>query len=201
MKHAILSFCALLVLAGSGFAGKTAVPPDYTKESVEADFPAGGLIRMHIRSGELRIVGSDESKIRVHYLGKKIDKSGDVKVSLKTTGNAAELSVNGGPRNDFQIEVQVPRNSNLYLRMPFGEVRIDSLTGDKDVELHAGELTLGIGQPEDYFRVDTSVYTGDLDTGPFGVEKGGLFRSFEEKGSGQYRLHAHVGAGELTLKK
>jgi hypothetical protein len=156
---------------------------------------------MHIRSGDLRIVGSDESKIRVHYLGKKIDKSGDVKVSLKTTGNAAELSVNGGPRNDFQIEVQVPRNSNLYLRMPFGEVRIDSLTGDKDVELHAGELTLGIGQPEDYFRVDTSVYTGDLDTGPFGVEKGGLFRSFEEKGSGKYRLHAHVGAGELTLRK
>jgi hypothetical protein len=33
------------------------------------------------------------------------------------------------------------------------------------------------------------------------VEKGGLFRSFEERGNGKYRLHAHVGAGELTLRK
>ena len=200
MKPIVVSFCMLFLVTGLGFAEKTVAPAELAKESVETDFPSGGLIRMHIRSGELRIVGSDESKIRVHYLGKNVYKSGDVKVSL-TAGNAAELKVDGGPRNDFKIEVRVPRNSNLYLRMPFGEVVIDRLIGDKDVELHAGELTMGVGKPEDYFRVDTSVYTGDLDTGPFGVEKGGLFRSFEEKGGGQYRFHAHVGAGELTLRK
>lgn len=28
---------------------------------------------------------------------------------------------------------------------------------------------------------------------------GGLFRSFEKRGSGKYRLRAHVGAGDLFL--
>jgi hypothetical protein len=42
---------------------------------------------------------------------------------------------------------------------------------------------------------------GDLTASAFGVNKDGLFRSFEQNNpSGKYRLHAHVGAGDLTLK-
>jgi hypothetical protein len=79
MKPIVVSFCALFLATGLGFSEKTVAPSEFAKESVEADFPSGGLIRMYIRSGELRIVGSDESKIRVHYLGKNVYKSGDVK--------------------------------------------------------------------------------------------------------------------------
>jgi hypothetical protein len=55
MKPAVVSFCMFFLITGFGFAEKTVAPPELTKESVEADFPSGGLIRMHIRSGELRI--------------------------------------------------------------------------------------------------------------------------------------------------
>ena len=34
----------------------------------------------------------------------------------------------------------------------------------------------------------------------FGETKDGLFRSFEKTGTGHYRLHAHVGAGDLNLR-
>ena len=156
---------------------------------------------MHIRSGALRVIGSDENKIRVNYSGKNASKISDVKVSLKTIGNNAELRVSGGPHNDFQIEIQVPKNSGLYLRMPAGELEVKDLTGDKDVEIHAGDMTLGVGKAEDYGHVDASVNAGDLDADPFGVSTGGLFRSFDKHGSGKYRLHAHVGAGDLTLRK
>jgi hypothetical protein len=45
------------------------------------------------------------------------------------------------------------------------------------------------------------VLAGDLTASAFGVSKDGLFRSFEKDNpSGKYRLHAHVGAGDLTLK-
>ncbi|MCI0408507.1 MAG: hypothetical protein L0191_08090, partial [Acidobacteria bacterium] len=44
-----------------------------------------------------------------------------------------------------------------------------------------------------------SVVTGEVDGAPFDVSKGGFFRSFERKGAGKYRLHAHVGAGEVSL--
>jgi len=108
--------------------------------------------------------------------------------------------VHGGPRNEFQIEISIPRASDLYLRMPAGDAEIDGLVGNKDVELHAGDLTVAVGRPEEYALADASVHAGDLNTGPFGVYKGGLFRSFHQQGAGSYRLHAHVGAGDLTLK-
>jgi hypothetical protein len=57
---------------------------------------------MHIRSGAIKIVGSDEKKIQVHYSGKNADEYEDVKVSLKTSGDVGELNITGGPRNGFQ---------------------------------------------------------------------------------------------------
>jgi len=48
--------------------------------------------------------------------------------------------------------------------------------------------------------VDASVNSGELNAAAFNVEKGGLFRSFSQSGPGKYRMHAHVGAGELDLR-
>jgi hypothetical protein len=45
------------------------------------------------------------------------------------------------------------------------------------------------------------VTAGDVKAPAFGVNKGGLFRSFrKEYPGGKYRLHAHVGAGDLVLR-
>jgi len=196
-----LAFSLVCVAVADQTVGKPLQVTEVGKESFEADFVSGGQLRMHIRSGDLRVIGSDENKIRVNYSGKNASKISDVKVSLKTIGSNAELRVSGGPHNDFRIEIQVPKNSGLYLRMPAGDLEVDGLIGDKDVELHAGDMTLGVGNAEDYARVDASVNAGDLDADPFGVSKGGLFRSFDQHRNGKYRLHAHVGAGDLTLKK
>jgi hypothetical protein len=81
-----------------------------------------------------------------------------------------------------------------------GQMNLSDITGDKDVELHAGQLNMDIGKPEDYFRVEASVLTGSVEASAFNVSKGGLFRSFEHGGPGKYRLHAHVGAGEIDLR-
>jgi hypothetical protein len=66
--------------------------------------------------------------------------------------------------------------------------------------LHAGELIIDVGDASDYSRVDASVYSGGLEASPFGESHGGLFRSFHKGGNGRYHLHAHVGAGDLTLQ-
>jgi hypothetical protein len=204
MKRSFLVFFLAFSLVCVAAADQTAVKPlqvtEIGKESFEADFVSGGQLRMHVRSGDLRVIGSNENKIRVNYSGKNAGKTSDVKVSLKTIGNSAELRVSGGPHNDFRIEIQVPKNSGLYLRMPAGDLEVDGITGDKDVEIHAGDMTLGVGKADDYGHVDASVNAGDLDAEPFGVSKGGLFRSFDKHGSGKYRLHAHAGAGDLVLR-
>jgi len=205
MKRNLLVFFLVFPLVGIASADQTAGNPlqvtEVGKDSFQADFVSGGQLRMHIRSGELRVIGSDENKIRVNYSGKNGRKTSDVTVSLKTVGNNAELRVSGGPHNDFRIEIQVPKNSGLYLRMPAGDLEVNGLTGDKDVEIHAGDITLGVGKADEYGHVDASVNAGDLDAQPFGVSKGGLFRSFDKHGGGKYRLHAHVGAGDLVLRE
>jgi hypothetical protein len=198
MKRLAVAVSLLFLLTSSLFAQKTVRVTG--QDRFEADFPSGGRLRLHIRSGDLRVIGSDEDKIKIRYWGKNAGEANDVKVSLKTTGNTGVLHVHGGPRNEFQIEIRVPKVSNLYLRMPAGDAKVENLVGDKDVELHAGDLTLGVGSPEEYALADASVLAGDLDTGPFGVSKDGLFRSFHHSGSGKYKLHAHVGAGDLKLK-
>jgi len=121
-------------------------------------------------------------------------------VKLKVSGSRGELNISGGPRNDFRIILEVPKVVDLHLRMPFGDATVERLSGDKDIEIHAGDLTVDLGDANDYGHVEASVMSGDLDAAPFNVSKSGLFRSFEKDGNGKYRLHAHVGAGDLTLR-
>jgi len=190
--------CLPLVLSGLLFAANTIDVTEVGKPEFTADFPSGGEVRMHIRSGDLKITGSDDPQLKIKYEG-SADELRDVKVSLRSTGNVGELRVSGGPRNIFQIEISVPRNTGLYLRMPAGDLHIENVTGDKDVELHAGDLNIHVGDPKDYAEVDCSVTAGDINAGPFSVSKGGLFRHFYQAGAGKYRLHVHAAAGDLNL--
>jgi hypothetical protein len=200
MKRTIVLLSLSLLMTGSALAEKTVDLTEAGKSRFEADFPSGGQLRMRVRSSELRVVGSDDDKIRVRYWGKNADRSNEVKISFKVSGTAAELRISGGPHNNFEIEVQVPRKIGLNLRVPAGEIEVAGLQGDKDIEVHAGDVTIGVGSPEDYAHVDASVNAGDLDADPFGTSKSGLFRSFRKQGAGKYHLHAHLGAGDLTLR-
>jgi hypothetical protein len=75
------------------------------------------------------------------------------------------------------------------------------VTGDKDVELYAGDLTITGVKASDYKTADASVTAGDLVASPFNVTKDGLFRSFNARNStGKYKLHAHLMAGDLTIR-
>jgi hypothetical protein len=93
----------------------------------------------------------------------------------------------------------LPKNCDLYLRVPAGDVTVTGISGNKDIELHAGDLSIHVGDPSEYSHVDASVNAGDVEAVPFGESHSGLFRSFKKSGSGRYRLHAHVGAGDVSL--
>ena len=166
----------------------------------EAQLHAGARIALHIRSGAVRIVGSDEGKLTVNISGRNKNKIDDLRYRFTSSSGSAELYVSGGPRNDLDIEVRIPRNSELYARIPAGDVTIENITGSKDVELRAGDLTISVGNPADYSHVEASVIAGDISASPFGEDHGGLFRSFHKSGPGKFTLYAHVTAGDLTLK-
>lgn len=163
-------------------------------------FCFGGSLSLYIRSAEIHIAGSDDHKVVVHVGGTEGSRSTNITARFERSDNSAELHISGGPHNSVTITVQVPKNSNLFVRIPAGEVEVKDIAGNKDIELHAGELTIAVGSPAEYAQVAASVMTGEIEAEPFGESHGGLFRSFHKSGTGKYKLVAHVGAGELTLR-
>jgi Putative adhesin len=170
------------------------------KPHMEFDCPSNVPLHLHVRSGEILIVGTDDDKITVDLAGKNADKIQDVKGRLSVANNVAELHLTGGPKNDLQIIIHVPKNSDLTARISAGDVNVQNVTGNKDVELRAGELTIAVDKPEDYGHMDMSVNAGEVDAEIFGDSKGGLFRTISRDTAGKYRLHAHVGTGQLNIR-
>jgi len=204
-RHALVSACAVLfasaaVLAPAGLGQTRLEATDIVDHPFSAEFASGGKLRLHVQSGDVRVIGVDEDRVSVELSGKNAPEARKLKVRLDRKGSEGELHVSGGPHKELTITVRIPKNTDLYARIPFGEVRIEEVTGNKDVSLHAGELTLAVGNPSDYARVDASVLSGEVDADAFHEMHGGLFRSFHRTGTGQYRLYAHVGAGQLTLQ-
>jgi hypothetical protein len=129
------------------------------------------------------------------------ERAKEVAIEFEPAGKSGTLRIRGGPNNDIRFRIEVPKNTNLYVRSPAGDLSLSGVVRDKDVEIHAGDLTISIGNAADYKHADASVYAGDLSASAFGVSKDGLFRSFDKDNpSGKYWLHAHVGAGDLVLR-
>jgi hypothetical protein len=173
---------------------------DLPEHPFRVDYPSGSQMSLRLRSGDVRVVGKEGNQIAVRVEARDTERAREVKVYFERFENSAELRVSGGPKDNLQVIIEVPRNTGLFVRMPAGQLEISDVTGDKDVQLHAGELILHVGDPADYSHVDASVISGGLQAPPFHEDHGGLFRSFQKSGNGRYRLHAHVGAGDLTLR-
>ena len=171
------------------------------ERTFEAAVQPGGDLRMRLRSGDIEIRGSDSPMLRVSCHMQHPERAKEVAIELEPSGKSGTLRIRGGPNNDIRFRIEVPKNTNLYIRSPAGDLSLSGVVGDKDVEIHAGDLTISVGDAADYKHADASVYAGDLSASAFGVSKDGLFRSFDKDNpGGKYRLHAHVGAGDLVLR-
>jgi hypothetical protein len=191
----ITLFAVFAVLCfGTVLAAAQDVKIDRTgNDPVEARFQPTGRIRMELCPGGIELVGSDEPVLRVS------DFRGDARVRIDVTGDHADLRLSGCQHN-FRARIGLPKSSALYVRMFAGQLDVRDVTGDKNIELSFGQLNIDAGKSEDYAKVDASVNSGAIDASPFDIHKGGLFRSFDQTGPGKYRLHAHVGAGQIELR-
>ena len=187
---------ALLILSAAVLAAQDANIEVEGKTPVEAKFASGGKVRMDLCSSGIELIGRDDGVVRVRYHPEDVD----VRVRLRVSGSQADLRVTGCPHNNFQMTIEVPKASALYIRMMAGQLDVRDIKGDKDVELHFGQLTMEVGKPDDIEHVEASVNSGQLEASAFNISKGGLFRSFDRSGPGKYRVYAHVGAGQLELR-
>jgi len=157
-------------------------------------------LRLHLHDGDFRVVGADTGEITIHADGKNRALAREMQVRLKRKGDSLEITFSHVPKNEFQVTILVPRETNLFARMRAGDLSVDGVAGDKDLELLAGDLSIQVPDADDYGPVDLSVRFGDVSACQFGSPKGSIGNSLKRDGNGRYRLHAHVFAGDLMLR-
>ena len=194
----LLSLC--LLFAPVAFCQTAQETTTFQPQGYETSFASGSSLRLHLHDGDFRVVGSDSEKISIHVEGKNAERAKNIKIRLKRTGSAVDLRLSHVPKNELQVTIEIPKYSNLYARMRGGDLSVQGVAGDKDLELTGGDLTVQVGSPEDYSHVDLSVKFGDVSGTQFGDPKGWLGNSVRKDGNGKYKLHAHVMAGDLVLK-
>jgi hypothetical protein len=194
MKTRIPLFvCAVVgLVAGSGGA------QDGNADRLTRPFGAGGTVNMKLSAGEYRIEGTPDDAIHVRWRTRSREELKRSKVAVIVEGSSATIQTRG-PREHFQVMIEVPERTDLLVRLSAGDLQIRRIEGHKDVDVWAGDLTIAIGDPDTYRRIDASVRAGDLSVGPLGVNKGGLFRSVRADGKGKYDLLVKLFAGDLKL--
>jgi hypothetical protein len=168
--------------------------------TAKQEFVSGGKIRIHLEAGGYRVAPSDSDNIVVSCRANTDYELKEVKVEIRRSGSNAEVYLSNTPSNNFRAEIEVPRRSNLWIRLSAGEIVVEDVEGDKNVQAFAGRIQVDVPHPEQYGHRDASVTTGSIEAGVFDVSKGGLFRSFEQHGTGKYSLHAHVMTGEIEFR-
>jgi hypothetical protein len=183
--------CVLIALPSGLFAqsaGTCASP-------FEAAASPGREIAMNLRAGDITLIGTDAPFVRVSCTLR--DNAREIKITFA----ADHLTIRGGPDRDVHFRIEIPRSMNLRVRCSAGDLFVSGISGDKDIELNAGNLTVEVGDAGAYRHAEGSVLAGNISASAFGVEKDGLFRSFtKDYPGGRYRLRAELLAGNLTLK-
>lgn len=171
-----------------------------TREWRDLGQPVGNTLSLDLEAAGVAILPSEDGHVRTRFVGTKEPDLSRLRTRFNPAGHPAELRISHTPHNDFQFEIQVPKSISLILRMTAGEVKIQGVEGSKDLRLHAGEVMVHVGDPSAYGSVSASVWAGEIQSGPFGEGKEGLFRSFHHEGHGPHSLLVKVKAGEVIFK-
>ena len=200
MKNLLRLFAVSLLFGSIAFCHTPQEATNLLPQGFETNLPSGVNLRLHLHDGDFRIVGSDSGKLSIHVQGKNVEQAKNIKIQLQRFGTTVDLTLSHVPKKELQVTIEIPRSTNLYTRMHGGDLSVQDVVGDKDLELTGGDLTIQVGSPDNYSHVDLSVKFGDISGAQFGDPKGWIGNSLQKDGNGKYKLHAHVMAGDLVLK-
>jgi hypothetical protein len=131
------------------------------------------MVHLRMSVGDLHVRRGGSDKIRVHYTVKS--------------------------RSQSRL-FEVPQNTNLDVHEKVGDLTIEDVDGDKDLELGVGDIRVQAARAG-YHLVRASTSIGDADGEGYGETSGWLGKTLKYSGDGKYELHAHVGVGDVRLEE
>ena len=173
-----------------------------TRDEVR-DFVSGGSLHVRLSVGDVRILRSDSNKIRVHYTVKSRRERHvkDAHLDFEVRGNDARIEFHApsGGNTQFDVELEVPQNTSLDVHEKVGDLTVEDIAGDKDLELGVGDIRVA-AQRSGYHLVNASSSIGDVNGNGYGETSGWLGKTLKYHGEGKYELRAHVSVGDITLE-
>jgi hypothetical protein len=167
------------------------------------DFVVGGVLHVRLSVGDLNIKRGGSNQIRVHYTVKSRHEANvkDAHVDFEIHGNDASIEFHApsGGNTQFDVELEVPQNTSLDVHDKVGDLTVEDIEGDKDLELRVGDIRVVDGH-SDYHLVRASSSIGDVSGNERGEVSGWLGKTLKYHGDGKYELRAHVGVGDITLE-
>jgi hypothetical protein len=178
---------------------------DWNYEETHSDsreFSPGGMLHVHLKVGDLHIRRGDSNKINLRYTIKSRHERNvkNSSVDFDVHGSDATLDFHAptSSNTSFDVELEVPANTNIDTHMKVGDLTVENVEGDKDLELGVGDIRV-TREPSTYRLVRASTGIGDVNSDGYGESSGWLGKTLKYTGEGKYELHAHVGVGDITL--
>jgi hypothetical protein len=151
----------------------------------------------------MHITRSDSNKIRLHYTVKsrRASHAKDAHVDIEIRGRDANIEFHAPTSGNthFDVELEVPQTTNLDVHEKVGDLTVEDIEGDKDLELSVGDIRVAVGRAA-YHLVRASTSIGDVNGNGYGGTSGWLGKTLKYHGDGKYELRAHVGVGDITLE-
>lgn len=202
LRRTVLVLLSLVLLCAVPFS----FSDDFNYEETHhdsRDFVSGGYVHVRMSVGDMHIKRGDSTKIRLEYTVKshreKNLKAATVDFEVKGNNATIEFHAPSGGNTQFDVELEVPQNTNLDVHEKVGDLTVDSIEGDKDLSLGVGDIRVASG-PSGYRVVHASSGIGDVHGADYGETSGWLGKTLKYHGEGKYELRAHVGVGDINLE-
>ena len=195
MRTGVLALSAVVAVlpAPVTFQASDAAP-------IERPFARAGQLHLDLSAGDYTIRGAADDRIVVRMQTRNPADRSRAHADISVKGSSAAVRVRG-PKNNFRVQIDVPARTDLTMDLSAGDLKVSGIEGNKTLEMWAGDVTIEVGDPAQYRRVDASVRFGEITSPPFSASKGGIFRSFSWNGSGPYTIRAKLFAGDLKLNR
>jgi hypothetical protein len=166
------------------------------------DFASGGRVELHMRYGDLTVLPArtDHISIRYKMQSEHSDFIPKIATRFEIGPSTAVLRIDAPRDGSVDVELTVPRNSNLLLRVAAGDIVIGPIDGDKNVETYAGDIRIELPEQFDTGPVDARTHAGDV-ISPWGKPHGWVGGALKYDGGGKHSIRAHTYAGDIELKE
>ena len=108
------------------------------------EFVAGGFLHVRMTVGDIHIKRGDSTKIKLEYTIKSKHennvKEATANFDVHDNNASIEFHAPSSGNTQFDVVLEVPQNTNIDVHQKVGDVTVDDVDGDKDLDLGVGDI-------------------------------------------------------------